>query len=98
MPCAFPRPPGRAEPGGSDGSQRVSRGGEQDCPIRDTAYSLLFTAETIERAREIIDAFVAGDGNVGMPFEKAPWGDWYGQVFDRFGVMWALNVEQAPQD
>jgi len=28
-----------------------------------------------------------------MPFEKAPWGDWYGQVFDRFGVMWAFSSE-----
>jgi PhnB protein len=69
--------------------------GEQDYPIRDTAYSLLYTADTVERAREIIDAFVAGGGHVGMPFERAPWGDWYGQVFDRFGVMWALSVEES---
>jgi PhnB protein len=27
-----------------------------------------------------------------MPFEQAPWGDWYGQVFDRFGVMWAIST------
>jgi PhnB protein len=32
-----------------------------------------------------------------MPFEKAPWGDWYGQVFDRFGVMWAVSVEESQQ-
>ncbi|MCC5673203.1 hypothetical protein [Kocuria rhizophila] len=28
----------------------------------------------------------------GMPFEKAPWGDWYGQVFDRYGVMWSFSA------
>ena len=72
--------------------------GPEDYPVRGSAYSLLYTADTVERAREIIDAFVAGGGNVGMPFEKVPWGDWYGQVFDRFGVMWSLNVEAAPQD
>lgn len=25
-----------------------------------------------------------------IPFELAPWGSYYGQVFDRFGVMWAF--------
>ncbi|WP_029088968.1 VOC family protein [Brevibacterium album] len=68
-------------------------GDEQEYPIRDTAYSLLYTADTPERARAIIDAFTAGGGSVNMPFDVAPWGDWYGQVFDRFGVMWALSVE-----
>ena len=27
-----------------------------------------------------------------MPFEKAPWGDYYGQVFDRYGVMWSFSA------
>lgn len=62
-------------------------------PLRDTAYSLLYTAETPERGRAIIEAFVAGGGEIGMPFEQPPWGGWYGQVFDRFGVMWALSVD-----
>lgn len=70
-----------------------SPGQDGSYPIRDTAYSLLYTAATTDRARAIIDAFVAGGGEMGMPFEKAPWGGWYGQVFDRFGVMWALSVD-----
>lgn len=64
---------------------------ERDYPIRDTAYSLLFTADNPDQARTYIDRLVAAGGSVGMPFEKAPWGDWYGQVFDRFGVMWAFS-------
>ena len=24
---------------------------------------------------------------------QAPWGGWYGQVFDRFGVMWAFSCD-----
>lgn len=67
---------------------------ENEYPVRGTAYSLLYTTDTPEQAREIIDRFLAGGGSVGMPFERAPWGDWYGQVFDRFGVMWALSCEQ----
>ena len=66
-----------------------------DYPIRDTAYSLLYSLDTVEEARRVIDAFVVGGGSQNMPFELAPWGDWYGSVFDRFGVMWALSVPAA---
>jgi len=27
-----------------------------------------------------------------MPFDVAPWGGWYGQAFDQYGVMWAFSV------
>ena len=64
-----------------------------DYPVRDTAYSLLYTAATVDRARAVIDGFVTAGGSVAMPFEVAPWGGWYGQVFDKFGVMWALSVD-----
>lgn len=69
-----------------------------DYPVRGTAYSLLYTTETPDEAREYIQQLIAGGGSEGMPFEMAPWGDWYGQVFDRFGVMWAFSCEDgAPE-
>ncbi|QWC84391.1 VOC family protein [Nocardioidaceae bacterium] len=37
------------------------------------------------------DALAEG-GTVDVPLEKAPWGDLYGQVKDRFGVDWMFNV------
>lgn len=61
-------------------------------PLRDTAYSLLCTQSEIERARELSAALVDGGGSEGMPIMKAPWGDWYGQTFDRYGVMWSFSV------
>lgn len=64
-------------------------------PIRDTAYSMLYTTDTPEEARELFEMLLAGGGTVGMPLEVAPWGDLYGQVFDRFGVMWAISCENA---
>src|SRR5699024_9482377 len=67
---------------------------ESTYPIRGTAYSLLYTTETPEEARGYIQQLVDGGGEMGMPFEKAPWGDWYGQVFDRYGVMWAFSCEE----
>lgn len=66
---------------------------ETDYPVRGTAYSLLYTTDTPDEARARIEKMIAGGGTAGMPFEKAPWGDWYGQVFDRFGVMWAFSCE-----
>lgn len=64
-----------------------------DYPIRDTAYSLLYETETPDAARELIAKLVAGGGSQGMPFGHAPWGGWYGQAFDKFGVMWAFSCD-----
>ena len=61
--------------------------------VRDTAYSMLYTTEGPDEARPLFDALVAGGGAVGMPFLEAPWGGWYGQVFDRYGVMWAFSCD-----
>ena len=40
---------------------------------------------------------LADGGTVGMPLEKAPWGDTFGQLTDRFGVGWMVNVAGQPQ-
>jgi len=68
---------------------------EHDFPVKGTAYSLLYTTETPQEAGDYIQKLVDGGGSMAMPFERAPWGDWYGQVFDRFGVMWAFSCEDA---
>ena len=68
---------------------------ENDYPVTGTAYSLLYTTDSAGQAQELIQKLVDGGGSVGMPFEKAPWGGWYGQVFDRFGVMWSFSCEEA---
>lgn len=68
---------------------------DRDYPVRDTAYSMLYTTETPDEARTLFQRLLDGGGTVGMPLERAPWGDLYGQVFDRFGVMWAFSCESA---
>ena len=42
-------------------------------------------------------AGLAEGGMVALPLEKAPWGDKFGMVIDRFGVQWMVNIagEQA---
>lgn len=31
-------------------------------------------------------------GTVTMPLEKAPWGDTFGMLIDKFGVSWMVNI------
>lgn len=35
---------------------------------------------------------LAEGGTVTMPLEVAPWGDAFGQLTDRFGVAWMVNI------
>lgn len=70
---------------------------EKEYPVRDTAYSMLYTTDTHDEARKLFQKLLEGGGSVGMPLEVAPWGDLYGQVFDRFGVMWALSSSGSAQ-
>lgn len=69
----------------------------EDLAVRDTAYSLLYAADSVTQARELMDRLVGAGGSQGMPFELAPWGSYYGQVFDRYGVMWAFDAVAPEQ-
>jgi len=40
---------------------------------------------------------LADGGTVDVPLEKAPWGDEFGQVKDRFGVNWLVNIAGQQQ-
>jgi PhnB protein len=39
---------------------------------------------------------LADGGSIDVPLEKAPWGDEFGQVKDKFGVNWLVNIAGAP--
>lgn len=69
-----------------------SIGDDDNYPLEGTAYSLLYSFEDIDTAQEAIAKILAAGGRENMPFAQAPWGAYYGQVFDPFGVMWAFNV------
>jgi PhnB protein len=44
-----------------------------------------------ELLRGYFDLLATG-GTVDVPLEKAPWGDSFGQVKDKFGVNWLVNI------
>jgi PhnB protein len=35
---------------------------------------------------------LADGGSVTVPLEKAPWGDTFGMLVDRFGIAWLVNI------
>ncbi|HEV7564475.1 MAG TPA: VOC family protein [Microbacteriaceae bacterium] len=35
---------------------------------------------------------LSNGGNVTMPLEQAPWGDSFGMLVDKFGVVWMVNI------
>ncbi|WP_076477464.1 VOC family protein [Williamsia sterculiae] len=55
-------------------------------------YSFIIGPDSVGSARDLIDRVVSAGGEKVMPFEVAPWGDHYGQVRDRFGVVWQIVV------
>lgn len=40
---------------------------------------------------------LAGGGTITVPMEKAPWGDTFGMLTDKFGVVWLININAAQQ-
>lgn len=65
-------------------------------PLDSPVYSLMVLPDSVDEGRALIEKLTSTGGNVEMPFEQAPWGDHYGQVKDRFGVMWQIDVPGEP--
>jgi PhnB protein len=59
-----------------------------------TNFSMSLSGDDETVLRGWFDALADG-GTVAMPLDKAPWGDLFGMVTDRFGVSWLVNV--SPQ-
>jgi len=56
-----------------------------------TNYSMSLTGDNEAELQGYFEKLSA-DGNVTMPLEKAPWGDTFGMLTDKFGVSWLVNI------
>jgi len=61
-----------------------------------TNFSMSLSGESEDELRGYFDKLSAG-GSVTMPLEKAPWGDAFGMLTDRFGTQWLVNIT-APKE
>ena len=59
-----------------------------------TNMSMSLSGDNETELRGYYEKLSAG-GTIGMPLEKAPWGDMFGMFTDKFGVSWLVNI--SPQ-
>jgi PhnB protein len=60
-----------------------------------TNMSMSLSGDNEEELSGYYAKLLAG-GTIGMPLEKAPWGDMFGMFTDKFGVSWLVNIS-APK-
>ena len=56
-----------------------------------TNISMSLSGENETELRGYYEKLSAG-GTIGMPLERAPWGDMFGMCTDKFGVPWLVNI------
>lgn len=74
----------------------ASDGAPGETLTRGNASNLSLSGDDEPELRGWFDALADG-GAVHVPLEKQMWGDVFGQVQDRFGVIWLVNIAQ-PQE
>ena len=58
--------------------------------------TISISGDETDEIRSYFDALAEG-GEVSMPLDQAPWGDYFGQLTDKFGVSWLVNITGAGQ-
>lgn len=56
-----------------------------------TNISISLSGDNEEELRGYWDKLAEG-GAIGMPINKAPWGDTFGMLTDKFGINWMVNI------
>ena len=56
-----------------------------------TNFSMSLSGDDDARLRGYFDKLAVG-GTIAMPLSKAPWGDTFGMLRDKFGVSWLVNI------
>ena len=61
-----------------------------------SSITISLSGDDAEALRGYWDGLSDG-GTVGVPLEQQMWGDMFGQLTDRFGVSWMVNIAGAGQ-
>ena len=59
-----------------------------------TNFNMSLSGDDEATLRGYFEKLQAG-GTVTMPLDKAPWGDTFGMVTDKFGVAWLVNISPS---
>lgn len=67
-----------------------------ETPVQGNTISLSLHCSSEDEIRTFFSKLSSG-GTVIQPLEDAPWGAIYGQLTDKFGIMWMLNYDKKLQ-
>lgn len=56
------------------------------------AVQVALSGDDLELAQTIVAKLAADGGTIHMPLEVQMWGDAYGQLTDKFGFTWHINI------
>ncbi|MBU8690974.1 VOC family protein [Priestia megaterium] len=56
--------------------------------------TVAISIDSIEKSKEVFEK-LKEDGQVGMPLQETFWSPSYGQVTDKFGVIWQISTQLA---
>ena len=57
-----------------------------------SSYSISLSGDDGDQLRGYWDKLLDG-GQMTLPLEKAPWGDMFGMLNDKFGTSWMISIE-----
>lgn len=60
-----------------------------------TNFSMSLSGADEAELRGFFEA-LAEDGTITLPLDKAPWGDTFGMVKDKFGINWMIDIMANP--
>lgn len=60
-----------------------------------TNFNMSLNGDDEQGLKGYFDKLVVG-GTVRMPLGKAPWGDTFGMLTDKYGVNWMVNISGTP--
>ena len=63
--------------------------------VEPAGVSVSLSGDDEAKLRGWFDGLAEG-GTVNLPMEKAPWGDTFGMLTDRFGINWMVNALGSP--
>lgn len=76
------------------GNDHMDFMGEPFTPGNNFALSL--HPESEQKARNLFNR-LSKEGTVAIPFDKAPWGAYFGVLADKFGIKWMVNYQENEQ-
>nr|WP_183559514.1 VOC family protein [Mucilaginibacter sp. SP1R1] len=59
--------------------------------VRGNNCFLSINGDDVDETRKLFNALAAGGGKVSFPFDKSPWGSYFGMLTDQFGIQWMAD-------